>query len=143
MKVKVERKYKKDTYTIGILFINGEKFCNTLEDKDRGLTDKMTEAEIKKIKVYGETAIPTGTYKVEMTYSQKYKKIMPELKNVKGYSGIRIHSGNTAKDSLGCLLLGENKEVGKVVNSRVTCDKFYAKVNEAIKKGELVTITIE
>lgn len=143
MKVKVERKYKKESYSIGILYINGEKFCNTLEDKDRGLTDKMTEAEIKKIKVYGETAIPTGTYKVEMTYSQKYKKIMPELKNVKGYSGIRIHSGNTAKDSLGCLLLGENKEVGKVVNSRVTCDKFYSKVNEAIKKGEEVTITIE
>lgn len=103
----------------------------------------MTVDQIKKTKVYGETAIPKGTYTVVLTYSNKFKKILPLINNVKGFEGIRIHSGNSAKDSLGCVLVGENKEVGKVLNSRATFDKLFAKLKAASDKGEKITITIK
>lgn len=106
------------TYCIGKLYIDGQYVCDTLEDTDRGLDDKMSEEEILSKKIKGETAIPTGIYQVTITYSPKYKKNMPLINNVKGYSGIRIHSGNTNKDTEGCVLVGLNKEVGKVLNSR-------------------------
>jgi hypothetical protein len=114
----------KPTYTIGKLYIDGNYFCDTVEDVDRGLNDSMTEEEIKKKKVYGETAIPYGTYKVSITYSPKFKKNLPLVEGVKGFSGIRIHSGNTAKDSLGCIIVGKNKKVGMVLDSRVTMEKL-------------------
>jgi len=143
MDILIERKYKKPTYTIGVVSVNGNRFCNSLEDTDRGLDQSMSVDEIKNKKVYGETAIPKGTYNVTYTYSNRFKKTMPLVNNVKGFDGIRIHSGNTAKDSLGCILLGDNREVGKVVNSRVTCDKLYAMIEEALKKKESVTLTIK
>lgn len=114
----------KPTYTIGKLYIDGNYFCDTVEDVDRGLNDSMTEEEIKKKKVYGETAIPYGMYKVTITYSPKFKKNLPLVEGVKGFSGIRIHSGNTAKDSLGCIIVGKNKKVGMVLDSRVTMEKL-------------------
>jgi hypothetical protein len=110
-------------------------FCDVLEDTDRGLKDEMSEEEILSKKVKGETAIPTGIYPITLTYSPKYKKNMPLINNVKGYSGIRIHSGNTHKDTEGCLLVGKNKEVGKVLYSRVTYNALYnilAKTKERI-----------
>lgn len=143
MDILIERKYKKPTYTIGVVSVNGNRFCNSLEDTDRGLDQSMSVDEIKNKKVYGETAIPKGTYNVTYTYSNRFKKMMPLVNNVKGFDGIRIHSGNTAKDSLGCILLGDNREVGKVVNSRVTCDKLYAMIEEALKNKESVTLTIK
>lgn len=94
MELLVERKYKKDKYTIGNFYIDNILFSNTLEDKDRGLKQSMSEEEIKKLKVYGETAIPTGRYKITRTYSSKFGKTMILINNVKGFSGIRIHSGN-------------------------------------------------
>lgn len=103
----------------------------------------MTVEEIKKIKVYGETAIPKGTYTVTLTYSNRFKKIMPLINNVKGFEGIRIHSGTTSKDSAGCVLVGENKEIGKVLNSRATYDKLFTKLKAASDKGEKITITIK
>ena len=112
--------------------------CDTLEDRDRGLDDTMNVEDIKKKKVYGETAIPYGTYKVSITYSNRFKKMLPLIENVKGFSGIRIHSGNTAKDSLGCILVGENKEVGKVINSRKTFDVLF----DLIKNEKNLFITI-
>lgn len=142
MELKIERKWCKDTYSIGNLYVNGKKFCNTLEDKDRGLDDSMSVEQVKKIKVYGETAIPKGKYTVTLTYSNKFKKILPLINNVKGFDGIRIHSGNTAKDSLGCILVGENKEVGKVLNSRVTFNGLFSMLQEAKNKGEQITLTI-
>lgn len=124
MEVVIERAWKRDKYTVGRFFINGERFCESLEDKDRGLTQDMSEKEIAKIKVYGETAIPTGRYRVKMTYSPKFKRMMPEILGVKCFSGIRIHSGTTAKDSLGCPLLGRNTKVGMITESRKTCAEF-------------------
>lgn len=138
MIIKVKRVAFKKDYTIGKLYIDGKYVCDTLEDRDRGLDDSMNEEDIKKKKVYGETAVPYGTYKVSITYSNKFKKMLPLIENVKGFSGIRIHSGNTAKDSLGCILVGENKEVGKVINSRKTFDKLF----DLIKNEKNLFITI-
>lgn len=144
MEILINRKYKKDSYTIGKLYINSEYFCETLEDTDRGLTSEMSITEIKNKKVFGKTAIPSGLYTILYTYSPKYKRLMPLVDNVKGFSGIRIHSGNTAEDSLGCILLGFNKEKGKVLQSRDTCNKFYELIEEAIyKKGEAITLKIK
>lgn len=142
MKLKLERKYKKPNYTIGNLYVNGKWFCNTIEDKDRGLSQDMPLDEIKKLKIKGETAIPTGTYSIIITYSPKYKKPMPLLLSVKGFEGIRIHSGNTARDTEGCLVVGENKEVGKVINSRYTFNKLFNILQKAIDNGETVRIEI-
>lgn len=124
MRLELKRIAKRPTYTIGRLYIDGQYFCDTCEDCDRGLRDDMPLEYIKHAKVYGITAIPTGTYKVSITYSQKFKKNLPLIHNVKGFEGIRIHSGNTADDSLGCVLVGENKAVGKVLNSRATMDRL-------------------
>lgn len=141
MKILIERIANRDTYCIGKMYINGEYFCDTLEDRDRGLDCFMTEEEIAKIKVYGQTAIPIGMYRLILNYSPKYKKVMPLLLDVKGYSGIRIHSGNTDKDTLGCILVGQNKVVGQVINSRVTYNALYKRLKQ--HDGENILIEIK
>lgn len=128
MKITLIRIANRPTYSIGKLYIDGVYECDVLEDTDRGLDDKMPLEEIIKKKKYGTTAIPSGIYEVQITYSPKYKKLMPLIMNVKGYSGVRIHSGNSAKDTLGCLLVGKNKEVGKVLESRKTYNALFAKL---------------
>lgn len=143
MEIVLKRIAKKDSYTIGRLYINGVRVCDTIEDKDRGLDDSMSVEDIKAKKVYGQTAIPTGTYTVSYIMSNKFKKMMPLINDVKGFSGIRMHAGNSESDSLGCLILGENKAVGKVLNSRATCAKVYPMIEAASKKGEKITITIQ
>ena len=140
MNITLNRIAKKDT--IGKLYINDKYFCDTLEDTDRGLTQSMTEQQIGSKKVYGETAIPTGTYRIIISYSNKFKKQMPLLLNIPGFAGIRIHSGNTEKDSLGCILVGKNKSVGKVLESRDTYSKLFSILQEANKK-ETIKITIK
>lgn len=142
MELLIDRKYKKEKYTIGKLYVNGVYFCDTLEDTDRGLVKTMTALQIGKIKVYGETAIPRGRYKVKWTFSNKFKRYLPEICDVPGFSGIRMHSGNTAQDSLGCPLLGKNKVVGGLTDSRVTCERFYNIIKDAVKKEEIL-VTIE
>ena len=142
MNIILNRIAKKAKYTIGKLYINDQYFCDTLEDTDRGLTQSMTEQQIGSKKVYGETAIPTGTYRIIISYSNKFKKQMPLLLNVPGFAGIRIHSGNTEKDSLGCILVGKNKAVGKVLESRDTFSKLFSILQEANKK-ETIKITIK
>ena len=142
MNITLNRIAKKAKYTIGKLYINDQYFCDTLEDTDRGLTQSMTEQQIGSKKVYGETAIPTGTYRIIISYSNKFKKQMPLLLNVPGFAGIRIHSGNTEKDSLGCILVGKNKAIGKVLESRDTYSKLFSILQEANKK-ETIKITIK
>ena len=139
MNLTLIRKYKLPTYTIGKLYIDEEYFCDTLEDKDRGLTDDMTVSEISKIKIKNETAIPTGTYKVTITYSNRFKKNMPLINDVKGFEGIRIHSGNTNQDTEGCILVGFNKVKGNVINSRDTYNKLFS----VLSKSNNITITIK
>ena len=136
MELVLERKWKKSNYTIGILLIDNKKFCEVIEDKDRGLKDSMTTEQIKLIKKPNMTAIPTGTYDVTLdVFSSKfgnipfYKKVcngkLPRLLNVKGFEGILIHCGNTQLDTSGCLIVGENKVKGKVINSKITFEKLY------------------
>lgn len=140
MRLTLKRIANKKDYCIGKLYINGQYFCDTLEDVDRGLDDVMTEEEIKSIKQYGTTAIPVGIYTVLLTYSPKYKKIMPLINNVKGYSGIRIHSGNTSKDTLGCLLVGKNTVVGRLTDSRNTYNALFKRLQQ--KGSNKITIEI-
>lgn len=134
MRITLIRIANRPTYCIGKLYIDGIYQCDVLEDTDRGLDDKMSEAEILKKKVKGQTAIPSGVYPVYITWSPKYKKPMPLIENVKGYSGIRIHSGNSAKDTEGCLLVGKNKEVGKVLESRKTYNELFNILNTTNEK---------
>ena len=109
MRLKLERIYKGTGYTIGKLYIDGVYYCDTLEDKVRDLT--------KEEKVKHETAIPEGAYNVIVNVSPRFKRELPRLIDVPHFDGILIHRGNTAKDTSGCILVGENKEVGKVINS--------------------------
>ena len=142
MELKLIRKYRCSNYCIDKLYINDEYFSDALEDPDRGLTDTMSLEEIKKIKIKGNTCIPYGTYNITITYSPRFKKNLPLLNNVKGFDGIRIHSGNKPQDTEGCLLPGFNKVKGQVIDSRVTTDKLIAQIQQALNKGEKVTITI-
>lgn len=153
MELKVDRKWKKDTYTIGNLYVNGKLFCNTLEDKDRGLKQTDPIAVIKSKKVYGETAIPTGKYIVAMNIiSPKYSVVswykslcggkMPRLMNVPGFDGILIHPGNSALDSFGCVLVGKNTIKGKLTDSKNWFKKLYQEMKKASDKGEIITLTI-
>lgn len=109
MKLLLKRVALRDTYTIGKLYIDDRYWCDTLEDRVRDLS--------KENKVPGETAIPSGTYDVVVNISPKFKRMLPRLLRVPHFDGILIHRGNTAKDSAGCILVGENREVGKVLNS--------------------------
>lgn len=142
MRVTLKRIAFKDEYTIGRLYINGVYFCDTLEDKDRSLYDWQSVEYILEKKIKHKTAIPYGMYKLMWSYSPKYKRFMPEITGVKGFSGIRIHSGNTADDSSGCVLLGYNKKVGMVLDSRKVCKKFDEIVEGYYKKGEPMTFEI-
>lgn len=153
MVITIERRYKKTGYTIGICSVNGRYFCESVEDEDRGLLQSMSLSEIKSRKVYGETAIPRGTYDVQLTYSPKfayrnwgikYQGMVPQIMNVPGYEGVRIHPANTAKDLLGCVAVGENKIKGGVINSTA----WYYKLMDlyivpASSKGEKITINIK
>ena len=144
MEVLIDRAWKKDGYTISRLYVNGELFgCNTLEDADRGLRQDMQLEEIKKKKVYGQTAIPRGSYECVYTYSNRFKKMLPLLKDVPGFDGIRIHSGNSAKDTEGCILVGLNLKKGMVLNSREWTSKLVSKMKEAWNRKERVIIVIK
>lgn len=154
MKIELERRWKKATYTIGRLYVDGVYFCNTLEDRDRGLKQTDPIATIRSRKVYGETAIPSGTYGVAMNVtSPKYAAVswywqlcqgkMPRLLSVPGFEGILIHPGNTALDSLGCILVGKNTKVGQLTESKATFQKLYKEMAKAVKEGEEITIVIE
>ena len=153
MELLLKRIARREMYTIGHLYIDGRYFCDAIEDKDRGLRQDMQASVIRAIKRKGVTAIPTGRYRVTLDvrsqkFSQKkYEKnygfcdgYLPRLINVPGFEGVLIHVGNTAKDTEGCLLVGKNTKVGKVLESRVTFVRLY----EILKKAkDSIYITIE
>ena len=143
MKILIQRHALKADYTIGRMEINGRYFCDTLEDTDRGLRESMTEDEIAALKVKGATAIPTGTYRIDMqTRSPRFGRILPRLISVKGYAGVLIHGGNTAADTEGCILVGENRERGKVLNSRLKLGRLLVLLREAQAAGEEIELVI-
>ena len=147
--IKVIRRYNKDTYCIGDLYIDDVFVCTTREDRDRGLDSMMTTDEISKKKVYGQTAIPTGVYALFMkqvspkfryaSWAKPYGGCVPRLLNVKGYDGVLLHCGNGPEDTLGCILVGENKVKGKVINSAVA----FHKVMSILDKDDVATHRIE
>lgn len=159
MKIVIDRKYKKATYTISNLTINGKWFCNVIEDTDRNLDNSMSVTHIQKVKdVNGNginddaiTAIPRGTYKVTLDvvspkFSKKdyYKKFcngkVPRLLNVPGFDGVLMHCGSTAKSSAGCLILGYNKIKGGVIDSQKAFELVY---KELLKDKNNITIEIK
>jgi len=142
MKFLINRTHFKDTYTIGDLEFdreinpsqnNWEFLCNTLEDKYRDLT--------KEAKVPGETCIPNGTYSIKMEYSPHFNRLMPHIQNVPFFSYIMIHPGNTDADTSGCVLVGDNKEPGKVLDSVKSFTKFMYLLLESNQSDWKLTIT--
>lgn len=157
MEVLVYRKWPKDEYTVGRLFIDGQLYGNTLEDTDRGLSDAMDESTIRSRKIYGKTAIPRGRYIVDMnTYSPKFGKYpfykdvcdgkLPRLKHVKGFEGILIHvaDGPKGADLLeGCIGVGLNHKRGQLCEGKDVFTKIYRLMKEAHDRGETIYITVE
>jgi hypothetical protein len=142
MKLESIRHTRKPTYTISKLYINGVYECDVLEDTDRDLNHDGDINDNGEGKVFGQTAIPAGTYQIDLTYSNRFKKILPLLESVPGFDGIRIHPGNTAVDTHGCLLVGKNTEIGKVTQSKVTFEKLMTKLVDAHEMKETIFITI-
>ena len=140
MELLLKRHSFKSTYTIGKLFVNSKYFCDVIEDTVRDLNMDGDLDDSGEGKIYGKTAIPYGRYEVQVTMSTRFKKLLPILIGVKGFEGIRIHNGNTEQDSLGCLIVGENKEVGKVLNSRVTMDKLMKEFESHKMEKHYITI---
>jgi hypothetical protein len=123
--------------TFGRLYINGLFECHTFEDPDRQLEKQGT------VKVQNDSAIPRGIYQVIIDMSVRFKKLMMRLLNVPDFSGIRIHAGNTKKDTEGCILLGNGRTRVGLFDSRTAVDKVFSAVDRALKAGDKVTIEIK
>ena len=138
----LERRFLKDDYTIGRLFVDGEYLCDTLEDKVRDHNkdgDLLDEGETK---VYGQTAIPYGRYAVVVNYSPKFRRQLPVLLSVPHFTGIRIHRGNSPKDTEGCILVGENKVKGGLINSTLYERQLTTWLKMWQREGDDLWITI-
>ena len=156
MELVVDRKWKKQSYTISNLTIDGKWFSNILEDADRGLDDSMSIAKIRELKKPSITAIPRGTYEITLDvispkyctnsfYKQVCNGKVPRLLNVKGFEGILIHVGDGPRGadlSSGCLLCGYNKVKGQLRDGKEVFKKLYSLLKEAKSKGEKITIKI-
>lgn len=134
MEITLKRTFLGPHYTIGKLFIDGIYICDTLEDTYRDLS--------KEKKVYGETCIPFGKYRVKITYSNRFKRDLPELLNVEFFTGIRIHAGLFASHTEGCILTGKNTIKGQLTESKECFTKVYEKIDKAIEEGKEVYINI-
>ena len=156
MELIVDRKWKKQSYTISNLTIDGKWFCNVLEDKDRNLDSSMSIAKIRELKKPSITAIPRGTYEITLDVTSPkyctnsfYKQVcngkVPRLLNVKGFEGILIHVGDGPRGadlSSGCLLCGYNKVKGQLRDGKEVFKKLYSLLKEAKSRGEKITIKI-
>lgn len=135
MVLRLERSFPKAEYTIGRLFVNGEFYCHTLEPPVR-------DYEHGEEKVMGNSAIPKGTYFITYSYSVSFKRRMPYLRRVPMFTGVMIHTGNTVKDTKGCILVGLNLRVGMVCNSRAIFRELDNEMQKALKNKDLIYITI-
>lgn len=143
MEILLKRERSRGNATIGLLFVDGKHTCNTLEDVVRADPDPSTPQN--EGKVYGETAIPAGRYRVGVTMSQRFQRPLPLLYDVPGFEGIRIHPGNKAVDTHGCILPGmmAANDGQSVSESRVAFGVVFDKINDALQDGQEVWITIE
>ena len=143
MNLFLDRIYRTEKSTIGKLYVDGTFQCFILEDADRGLKqNQMALEEIQKRKLKGVTCIPSGNYDIIINMSTRFKRLLPLLVNVPGYSGIRIHPGNTAENTEGCLLPGEGRAADAVINSRKAFDALFTRMQLAFDSGEKITIEI-
>ena len=149
MDLTLKRIARRETYTIGHLYIDGKYFCDTIEDTDRGLKQSLPQSVNAAKKRKGVTAIPEGKYLVVMNVkSPKFSTrkqyewcggYLPRLVNVPAFDGVLIHIGNTAKDTEGCLLVGKNTQVGKVLDSTATFKELYQRL-KAAKDNIYITV---
>ena len=152
MELKIDRAWRRETYTISRLYVNGRRFCEAVEDKDRGLNQTDILAHIKAVKVPSETAIPCGRYRVTMgIVSPKFslrkeyawcKGRLPRLLNVPGFEGILIHAGSSARSSAGCIIVGRNTIKGGVTQSMETLKSLWKELEAAYQCNEPIYITI-
>lgn len=133
MNIVLNRKFKRPLYTIGTLAVDGEYFCDTLEDPVRPAGQK----------VLGQTAVPAGVYEAVLTLSPRFKRVLPLLLDVPGFTGVRIHAGNTAEDTQGCILVGWNTEKGRITSSRLTEDALVTRLKRAQDEGEKIYLEIK
>jgi hypothetical protein len=138
MLLEVKRDPSANGCTFGTLLVDGAFQCFTLEDVIR----EIQGVAVEQWKVPGETAIPAGTYSVTVTLSSRFQRLLPLLQDVPGFQGVRIHSGNTAADTEGCILVGQVRDGASVLNSRRAFNSLFPKINAAIKRGEPVQIRI-
>jgi hypothetical protein len=124
------------------MYVNDAYFCDTLEDTNRDL-NKNGRFDNGETKVYGGTCIPFGHYTVDLTMSAHFKRVLPILVGVPDFAGVRIHRGNEPSDTLGCILVGENKIKGKVINSTPYEEKLVQMMKAAKGRGETISITIK
>ncbi len=134
MDIVIKRIAFKDRYTIGCLYIDRKLFCDTMEPH---AINWDTERKIP-----GRTAVPEGTYGIALAISSKFRRIMPYLVGIPEFQGVMIHWGNYPKDTAGCILVGDNTDVGKLFNSRKTFMRLFSLTEAAINKGERVTVKI-
>ena len=131
MKLELRRLELTGQSTIGRLAVDGVDFCWTLEDVVRTGP-----------KVYGQTAIPAGTYDVRLTMSNRFKRVLPLLLNVPGFEGVRIHPGNTAADTDGCILVGLGHADNRITDSRAAFDALFTRMQAADQRGEAISLVI-
>ena len=146
MNLKLIRDVRANTFTLGTFYVNGTRLGFTCEDADRSLEDDkdndgntIDQGE----KVYGKTAIPLGTYKVILSFSHRFQKLMPEVLDVPQFSGIRIHGANTSDDVLGCVGLGKVRTQDGVANCKDVNDRLITMLQDAEERGESVFLTVE
>ena len=142
MKIEIRRRWKKENYTIGELYVNGVFKCNTLEPTDRGFKSSMSSMSIQEAKEAGKTAIPTGTYVCHMHWMVKRKKMRPQLMDVPGFFGIFIHEGNTVGDTRGCILLGENTSKGFLSSSKKHVIELSEAITDCEDRQEMVWVCV-
>jgi len=134
MKLELKRIIYSDNSTLGELFVDGEFLMFSLEDV------------VRVFKIIGRSAIPAGTYQIDITYSARFERYMPLIQNVNGFTGIRIHAGNTAEDTEGCILVGLSKSRDFIKDSRKAMTAIWKlmldQMADCFKKGKPITITI-
>jgi hypothetical protein len=131
MNLQIKRTNFTDKSTVGELYVNDEFFCYTLEDV------------VREEKIKNETAIPAGEYEITITYSPRFKRYLPLLHDVPNFSGVRIHPGNTANDTEGCILVGMTKSTDFIGRSREAFNKLYPMLVHASQQGEKLILNIK
>lgn len=142
MRLELRRRWFTRETTIGDLFVDGVWICYALEDRDRGLERSMLLTTIERMKIHGKTAIPTGRYRVELTPSARFKRVLPLLIDVPGFAGVRIHEGNDAGDTEGCPLVGLERGPDSIGQSSAAMRTLLPLLEQAVIRKEPITIEV-